>query len=128
MRLYLDSSVVVAVLFQESGRAHYESALASCEAAFSSYLIEAEACAALTRERMPLRNVEEALEKIHLLAPTRSLRPEYAEIFSSAYCRGADAHHLATALFLDPSRQELVFASADLKQKKIAAKLGFKTV
>ncbi|HCU25137.1 MAG TPA: hypothetical protein DF383_08970, partial [Deltaproteobacteria bacterium] len=78
------------------------------------------------REQVPWQFASEILEFVHPIIPERSLVPEYQKIFSHGYCRGADAFHLATALYLEPEAKNLVFLTADKTQGKIAASLGFR--
>jgi hypothetical protein len=106
----------------------FRKALSSVHDVISSYLLESEVYAAVARESRPSDAVAEALQGIQFVALGRSLRAEYERVFSVGYCRGADAHHLATALFLDPSAKEIVFVTADKRQAGIARKLGFKIV
>lgn len=122
----MDTSVVVAVLFQEPGWEVYQRVMARADAVVSSLLLEAEVYAAVVREGFPIASAVNALGSISLAFPDRSLALEYAEIYSIGHCRGADAHHVATALYLDPPRKELRFLTADRQQARIARRLGFR--
>lgn len=127
MILYVDSSVLVSVLFAEKGYRVYETALAEGKTVVSSGLAEAEVLATATREKVPREPMVRALEKITLCFPDRSLASELELVFACGFLRGGDAYHLATALYVDPSRKELVFLTADLVQRRVASRLGFRT-
>lgn len=121
---YVDSSVFISVLFREPGWKRQQRRLADADRVVSAALAEAEIYAAVTREHQPLALATELLEGVSLCIPERSLRPEYQAIFACGYCRGADACHLATALYLDPDRATLVFLTNDAQQSRLAARLG----
>ena len=125
-RLYVDSSVIVALLFEEEGFRRYSDLIEKGETSYSSHLLEAEVFAAAVREGVPLKQAAEFVELISLIIPKRSLRLEYERLFEVGPLRGADACHIATALYLDPECKELGFVSADKDQSRLAQKLGFK--
>lgn len=127
MILYVDSSVLVSILFAEKGFGAYEAALGRADTVVSSNLTEAEVLATAARENVPREPIVRSLEELTLCFPDRSLAGEYNLVFACSYCRGGDAYHLATALYLDPSRREIVFLTADKVQKRVAVKLGFRT-
>ncbi|MBI4238285.1 MAG: PIN domain-containing protein [Deltaproteobacteria bacterium] len=121
---YVDSSVLVGILFREAGWKRQQRRLTDADRVVSAALTEAEIYATVTREQQPFALATEILESVALCIPERSLRPEYSEIFACGYCRGADACHLATALYLDPDRSELVFLTNDQPQRRLAVRLG----
>jgi predicted nucleic acid-binding protein len=123
--LYVDSSIIVSLMFSEKGGGSFKKQIAEAENAFSSSLLEAEVFAAARREGLSLSIAEEFIETVSLVFPDRSLKDELMQILSGNYCRGADACHLATALYLDPEMKNLVFLSADQAQSNIAKKMGF---
>lgn len=126
-RVYVDSSTLVGVLFnEEEASVHYKH-VKTYDEATSSYLLEAEIYSACARESIEFAKADELIECLSLVIPDRSLKKEYCRIFDRGYCRGADAYHLATALYLDPSCQELTFLTTDGSQSDVARKIGFKT-
>lgn len=127
--VYVDTSALVAIVFEEKEGATVRAKLAAADEAFSSVLMEAELLAALARERVPFGEAAALLSGISLLSADGSLRGECEEALSHAYVRGADLWHLATALSLvgSASRAELLFLTLDTTQKALARKLGFRT-
>ena len=126
-RLYVDSSVFVEILFGQEGATHYYKLIEKCDEAVSSYLLEAEAYAACAREKADFAKADDLFKSFSLVFPERSLRKEYRMVFDHGCCRGADAHHVAMALHLDPLCQALAFLTADRSQREVARKVGFKT-
>ena len=124
--IYVDSSILVAVLFREHSSERYRKLLTEAEEVISSALCEAEVFSSSSREKVSLDRAEGILEHISLVIPDRSLREEYREIFSKGYCRSADAHHIACAIYLDANRKDLQFLTADLQQEVSARKVGLR--
>lgn len=125
---YVDSSIIVSILFAESGHQKYRRLLGRAEDVFSSYLLEAEILSAVVREKLPIKLAFDILDSVSLVMPERSMTSEYRKIFAKGYCKGADAFHIATALYLEPEAKSLVFLTADKVQAKIAKSLGFQAV
>ena len=124
---YIDSSALLTVIFQEKNYQDYQRKLDKSDNLISSYLLEAEIYSTTKREKISLQIADDYLKYISMLLPDRSLQPEYHKIFQVGYCRGADAHHIASALYLDPAGQDLYFLSADKKQCALAKKVGLRT-
>ena len=120
---YVDSSCILAVLFEESGFQGLRSELESFDALFSSNLLEAEVRAAVKREDVAGRP-DEVLAWISWLHPDRPLTPEFQEVMEKGYLKGADLWHVASALFLRSTAGALEFLSLDRQQLEIAGKLG----
>jgi predicted nucleic acid-binding protein len=124
--VFVDTSALVCVAFQEPGHEGVAEHLASSTDLFASPLLEAEYRAALAREDLP--------EGVHLLRafrwvlPNRPLSPELERVFSSGYALGAGALHLATALFLADRPADLPFLTLDVQQRRVAEELGFRVV
>ena len=127
--IYVDSSVIVSILFREPhSKKLLEIINQTSSTCYSSQILEAEVYASATRENIVLAEAHKLLMHINLLLPERSLRKEYKEIFSAGYCRGADAYHIACALYLDPERTNLIFLTADQRQQEVAKKVKLTTV
>jgi predicted nucleic acid-binding protein len=124
---YVDSSVVVAILFGERAASRFQRHLARCDEIVSASLLEAEVLAAAKREDLSIAEAAAEIDTLSLITCERSLQPEYHRIFGLGYCRGTDALHLATALYLDPDAETLTFLTADKPQAQLARKLGLMT-
>lgn len=123
--IYIDTSVLVAMFFENSEQ--YSQFLEDAEEIVSSSLLEAEFLSVIHREKANVSEGLRFLKQISLVVPDRSISKELELIFSKAYVRGADAFHLACALYLDPKANELRFLTADKQQEKAAKALGFTT-
>jgi predicted nucleic acid-binding protein len=124
---YVDSSVLVAIAFDEPGAAALERRLARCDALYSSLLTEAEILAALRREDVEVADREELFAPLAWVLPDRRLTEEMTRTLAAGYLRGADLWHVASALFLEPEPRELVFLTLDAEQRRVASRLGFPT-
>jgi predicted nucleic acid-binding protein len=125
---YLDSSFLLAILFDEPRSGSLRRILGRFDRVFSSDLILAECLSAATRERIDPNAVLASLRAVCVVLPPRSLEAEILEATGLGYLRGADLWHVACALFLaDAARSEVAFLSRDSVQRKIAGRLGFST-
>ncbi len=125
---YIDSSIVVALLLKEAPAKKYQRILARKEEIVSSSLLEAELYSTAIREKVPFEKADLLLKGVSLILPNRLLTEELKLIFLKGYCRGADAHHIACALYLDPEMKTLEFFTADHRQAETAEKVGFKVL
>jgi hypothetical protein len=55
------------------------------------------------------------------------LTPELERVFAGGYLKGADAWHLACALYLAEEPAKLAFLTLDRRQRAVARRLGFRT-
>jgi predicted nucleic acid-binding protein len=125
---YVDTSVVLAILFEEPRAGRLRTLIGRYEQRLSSDLLVAEATAAAAREGVELDSVLVALEAISLILPSRSLLPEIRRTLAIGALRGADLWHLACALFAvgtDPGG--VAFVTRDERQRRVARDLGFAT-
>lgn len=124
MLAYVDTSVIVAVTLGEIGAERILAKLTPFRL-HSAPLLEAEWRSACQR------NGAEAdlalLAELTWIHPDRVLSPELERAFGAGAVRGADAWHLATALFLAPDPSELTFLTLDDRQRAVAEALGFPT-
>ena len=121
---YVDTSVLVALAFEEPDGAAMRNRLEAFSRLLSSNLLEAELRAACAREA---RGFSDSLvANLTWVFPDRSLAPELAAAVSAGYLRGADLWHVAAALYIVPSPQELCFLTLDERQRRVAATLGFR--
>ena len=129
MNAYVDSSALLAVLLGERGGAAVKRAFARIESAFASPLLEAEVRSALAREGLAAAVAAPAITPIAWVYPDRPLTAELEAALEAGHLRGADLWHVACALWLADGRQaELLFVTLDEPQRRVAARLGFKTV
>jgi hypothetical protein len=124
---FVDTSCLVAIAFGEAGSARVAARLAAYEAVFASGLLEAELKAALLREGVPGEPLV-LLPGLDWVYPDRPLTPEIDRVLEAGYVKGADAWHLACALYLAPAGEDLHFETLDTRQRAVAAKLGFAAV
>ena len=122
-RGFVDSSVLVAIAFEEPGAQDLRSRLAAFDELLASPLLEAELASALAREETEA-TAAHLLEPLHFLLPQRRLTAEIESSLQAGALRGADLLHVATALFAAP-KAGLVFLTLDSKQREVAARLGF---
>ena len=121
---YVDTSVLMAIAFDEPGAAAYAQRLDEFARLISSNLLEAELRAAFARENLLFH--ESAVAGVEWILPDRTLAPEFATVLETGYLRGADLWHVATALYVSPQSRNLSFATLDARQSDIAAALGFR--
>ena len=69
--------------------------------------------------------LRERLSASSLRFPDRALTVEIEAVLDAAHLRGAEAWHLACALYLSPDPRELAFLTMDRQQARVAAALGF---
>jgi predicted nucleic acid-binding protein len=122
---FVDTSVLLAMMFRESRATLMQSRLESYDSVFASDLAEAELRSACRRERTEVD--EMLLAPLELVFPPRSLRGEIVRVLDAGYVRGADCLHLATALLIAPDPRELTFLTLDVRQRDVAKALGFIT-
>lgn len=120
---FVDSSCLVAIAFGESGFKAVQRRLKTFDILLASSLLEAELMAACIRERVQTPE----MASLSWVTPNRRLTAELSRVLETGYVRGADAWHLATALYVAPNPGELVFVSLDLAQSKVAKLVGFRT-
>ena len=120
---YVDSSLIIATLFQDGPARSIKKLWLSADRFVSSYLLEVEVLSAATRERFALELVEPELRKIGYVR-THSLATESKVILGKGYLRGADLYHVATALWIQNKHTGLKFLSLDEKQLVVARKVG----
>jgi predicted nucleic acid-binding protein len=120
---YVDTSCLVAVAFAEPGYKSIASRLGRVDDLFASNLLEAELRAAFRREKVTADNA--LLARLSWVWPDRALTAEIEMVLNAGPLRGADAWHLACALYLSPDPRELAFLTMDRRQAKVAQALGF---
>jgi len=122
---YVDTSCLVAAALGEPGAARVVSRLKSYEVLLASGLVEAELKSTLVREGLPDRAVD-FLPRLDWVYPDRPLGAEIDRVLAAGYVKGADAWHLACALYLSPDGAGLRFETLDARQRSVARSLGFR--
>ena len=123
---YVDTSVALAIALNEPGWETHAERLLEFSEVRSSNLLESEARSAFAREGMAFPSW--ALDRIQWIFPDRSLSAEIETALSAGYLRGADLHHVATALYMaagEPGR--VAFVTLDSSQGDVADTPGFLT-
>lgn len=124
---YIDSSYFIAVIFGENNSTQYSKFISRFDNVVSSVLLEAEVLSTAKREQLPLQEVENLLSVVRFLHIEGSLRPYLRKVFECGYLRGADAFHVASALWCSEARTtDMHFLTLDKNQASIADILGFK--
>jgi predicted nucleic acid-binding protein len=120
---YVDTSCLVAIAFAEPGYKAVASRLDRFDQLFASNLLEAELRAVFRREKV---NADDTLlGSLSWVFPDRALTAEIEAVLDAGQVRGADAWHLACALYLSPDPRELAFLTMDRRQARVAEALGF---
>ena len=135
---YVDSSALVAVALNEGRSAEVENRLNGFSRLLSSVLLDAEVRSAFVREERQLnaearpvflgrrRTFEEGLlSGITWVLPSRPLTEEIDIVLGAGYLRGADAFHVATALFAARGERGMTFLTLDRRLREVAEALGF---
>ena len=120
---YVDTSCLVAIAFGEPGSGTLARRLEGFDELLSSNLLEAELRASFAREDVPIE--EDLLTWVTWVIPDRALSPELKTVLSTGYLRGADAWHVACAMYLAVHPEEMSFITLDKRQEEVAEELGF---
>ena len=120
---YVDSSILVAIAFQEEGSEQLVALLDSFDRLACSNLGEAELRSACHRERLAYD--AEILSDIEWVLPDRALSEEIADVLTAGYSTGTDVWHLATSLVYTLDSSEVSFLTLDIRQRSVAEALGF---
>lgn len=120
---FVDTSCLVAVAFAEPGSEAVAERLEHMDHLFASDLLEAELGATLLREGV--QGGDKLMAGLSWVLPDRPLTVEIGLVLAAGQLRGADAWHLACALYLSPEPRELAFLTLDGRQARVADALGF---
>ena len=122
---YIDASAIIAVDFSEPRGPEVLERLSGFSKLVSSNLLESEVRAVYAREGRPFD--ADTLSRVEWVFPTRPLSAEIETALSAGYLRGADLHHVATALYMAGNPERMAFVTLDIGQGAVAAALGFRT-
>ena len=121
---FIDTSGLVSIAFNEPDAIEIARAMDSFDSLLASTLLEAELRAALKRENSNV--VADILSGITWIHPDRPLSREITEVLKTGYLKGADAWHLAVALYSTDNPGDITFITLDERQREVAETLGFK--
>ncbi len=121
---YVDTSCLVAIAFDEPSAAGVKKKLRQHTQLLSASFLEAELLSAFRREGR--LDEDDFRSAVQLVAPDRPLTGELRRVLAAGYLRGGDCWHLATALYLSPDPEELIFITLDSAQREVARTLGFR--
>ena len=120
----MDSSVLVAITFQEDGSEALEDWLNGFDGLVCSELVDAEVRSACSREGVTIDPT--SFSDIDWILPNRRISGEIVRVLSTGYLTGADLWHVATALYFSPEPSELAFLTLDMRQRNVADAVGFR--
>lgn len=102
--------------------------MAQFDVLVASNLLEAELRAAFVREKLSAQPSDAPMfNAVEWVIPDRPLHNEIARALAAGYVRGAGCWHLATALYAADDPASLTFLTLDVRQREVAAALGFQT-
>ncbi|MEZ4267528.1 MAG: type II toxin-antitoxin system VapC family toxin [Myxococcota bacterium] len=121
---YVDTSCLVAVAFEEPGHDALRARLQGYSSLVAGGLVEAELCSALARENRGA-TAAHLFPSVRWFGVPARLTAELERVFEAGYLRGADAWHLAAALWFCDTPPSLAFCTLDKAQAAVARHLGF---
>ncbi len=121
---YIDTSILAAIAFGESGSSELRQRLDDFERLVSSNLLQAELRASLARERLDFQ--PSFLVGVQWVLPRRPLTAEIEAVLAAGYLRGTDLWHVATAMSVRGEPREMTFLTSDKRQRAVAQTLGFR--
>ena len=122
---YVHTSCLVAIAFDEPGAVEVAARLRKHERLLASDLLESELLAAFSREGVGQELAAPLLKAVGRVRPDRAISEELQQVLAVGHLRGADLWHVACALYLAPRPDDLVFETLDVRQRQVAAKVGF---
>lgn len=121
---YVDSSVIVAIAFEERSWGEVDRQIGAFDNLWASNLLEAEVRAAYARTGIAFD--VKVLSGMRWIIPDRPLTSEISMVTKTGYVKGADLWHLATALYMTPDPSQVAFITLDERQGEVARALGFR--
>lgn len=125
---YVDTSCILALVFAERTAPEIGQRIAQFETLIAANLLEAELLAAFVREKLPAKPSDAPVfTALEWITPDRPLHDEISRTLAAGYVRGADCWHIAVALFAASELGPISFLTLDVRQREVAAALGFAT-
>lgn len=123
---YIDTSVLVAMAFDDAGGAFIARSVKGFDRLYSSNLLEAEFLSAAKKENR-LNDATAFIKPIRFVYPDANLTQYHQQVLVEDNIEGSALHHLSCALYLFQTPSEVFFLSLHPTQATLAAKLGFQT-
>jgi predicted nucleic acid-binding protein len=121
---YVDTSVLVALMFSESGSSRIEKTIHKYSRCLSHHLIEAELRSVGAREGIGESEVTAYIAPLNLLYPTTEICDSVRTVLKEGYLRGADLLHVAAAHALSGAvGVPIAFLTLDRRQTDIARRV-----
>ncbi|MBN2340395.1 MAG: hypothetical protein JXX29_24300 [Deltaproteobacteria bacterium] len=123
---YIDTSVLVAMAFDDAGGAFIGRSVKTFDRLYSSNLLEAEFFSAAKKENL-LDQAKSFIKPVRFVYPDTNLTAYHEQVLAVDYIEGGALQHLSCALYLFPRTEDVFFLSLHPAQTALAAKLGFQT-
>ena len=123
---YIDTSVLVAMAFDDAGGSFIGRFVKSFDRLYSSNLLEAEFFSAASKERR-LADARAFIKPVRFVYPDTNLTKYHERVLTAGDIEGSALHHLSCALYLFQRPQDVFFLSLHPTQAALAAQLGFQT-
>ena len=120
---YIDTSALIAVIFNESCGTAIANRLGEVSHLLSSNLLEAELRSACSREGASFST--NLFSNLKWVLPDRPLTSEIVTVLEVGYLRGADLWHVASALYVAQEPSRMWFMTLDVRQRAVARAVGF---
>ena len=123
---YIDTSVLIAMAFDDAGGSFIGRFVASFERLYSSNLLEAEFFSAAARENC-LKDAAAFIKPVRFVYPDTNLTAFHQQVLQAGHIEGSALHHLSCAMYLFPRPEDVFFLSLHPPQAALASQLGFQT-
>lgn len=123
---YIDTSVLVAMAFDDAGGSFIGRFVSSFERLYSSNLLEAEFFSAAAKENC-LKDATAFIKPIRFIYPDSNLTRFHQRVLEMGQIEGSALHHLSCALYLFQRPEDVFFLSLHPVQATLASRMGFQT-
>ncbi|MBN2529790.1 MAG: PIN domain-containing protein [Deltaproteobacteria bacterium] len=123
---YIDTSVLVAMAFDDAGGSFIGRFVKTFDRLYSSSLLEAEFFSAAKRENK-LAEAAQFIRPVRFVYPDINLTRYHRQVLNESPIEGSALYHLSCALYLFQRPQDVFFLSLHPPQAALAARLGFQT-
>ena len=123
---YIDTSVLVAMAFDDAGGSFIGRFVSSFDRLYSSSLLEAEFFSAAAKENR-LKDTTGFIKPVRFIYPDANLTRYHQRVLEAGQIEGSALHHLSCALYLFQRPEDVFFLSLHPAQATLASRLGFQT-